>query len=319
MQSGEWLDAFRDERETVESVVSERAGEIVACSRIRRVSSILTGEKCFVDGGPVFDSDAVFESHLRELLKSTGDSALLRLRPHLTADEGTVLRAMLADHGFQFPPASAQSGYALTLVLDLTQPMQSLQAGFSQHLRRSLRRAVRAGLVIERTTDTAAIADFARLLARGASKAAYDVPPPERIERFLGAVCRTEPAAGALFCARERGALRAGIVVLRAGDSLVFQWGARDDSGEDTAPLTHALHVEALAWGQSLEYRHYDFGGLFSADATNGIDRFKRSFGGRVQAQFGEAVRRRGLRGWVSAQMVRPRRASAGVGDAQAT
>lgn len=310
MQSLAWPEHFGDERETFKHVITEQTGDVIGCSLVRRVHGRLTGEKGFVDGGPVFDSDTGFERHLPDLLAATNDCVLLRLRPYLSAEQGARASELLRDHGFHLPSAAEQSGYATTLVLDLTRSLSALEAEFSPHLRRNLRRTVRSGLVIERATDAAAYSGFAALLVRSAAAAGYSVPSAEPLAAFLDTLHRDEPRAGALFCAREQGRVRAGIVVLRAGSSLVYQWGTREESGDDNAPLTHALHFEAMEWAKAQSFRQYDFGGLFSPDGATGIDRFKRSFGGQVQTQFGEAIRRRGLRGWVAGRL---RRAAPGV------
>jgi len=305
MQSCDWLDSFRDGRESIEHVITEEAGDVVACSALRRVHGPLSGEKGFVDGGPVFNSEAGFERHLEDLLAATHDCVYLRLRPYLPASDGGRVREALRDHGFDLPAAEEQSGYAHTLVLDLTQSMAALESDFSAHLRRNLHRSARNGVVVERTTGHGAAAQFAALLHRSAAAAGYAVPPPEQVAAYLDRLSVDDSRAGALFCARENGQLRAGIVVLRAANSLVYQWGAREKVGDEGAPLTHALHFEAIRWAQSHSFRQYDFGGLFSPDGSNGVDRFKRSFGGKVQAQFGEAIRRRGLRGWVAGRFRR--------------
>lgn len=306
MQTREWAETFHDERETAEDVLTLRAGKIIACSTLRRVRHPLAGEKCFVDGGPVFESDADFAEHLRDLLSATSDCVYLRLRPYLSAGEGARVREVLRDHGFEFPAGQEQSGYVNTLLLDLTRPMSDLENDFSSHLRRNLRRASRTELSVGRAVDAATAREFAHLLARVAKTAGYDVPPAERVAAFIANFCMADSRDGALFCASESGRIRAGIVVLRAGHSLVYHWGAREDSVEDHAPLAHALHLQAMAWGQELGYQQYDFGGLFSAEGASGIDRFKRSFGGRVEAWFGEAIRRRGLRGWLAGRRRAP-------------
>jgi hypothetical protein len=307
MQSTVWLSGFADERESVDHVVTEDAsGAIVGCSGVRRVRGrAWTGEKCFVDGGPVFDSESQLDRHMADLTAATDGASLVRIRPYLAQSAGTRLRELLGDHSFTLLSPEQQSGYSSTLVLDLTRSLETLQAGFSVGLRRNLRRMARLGVEAERIEKGPVVAEFSQMLAGAARFAGYDVPPAARITHYLENLFATDPTAGALFCARENAQLRAGIVVLRAGKSLVYQWGARSDPGsQGGAPLAHALHWEAIRWGRSKAFEQYDFGGLTESTAPNGIDRFKQAFGGERQKMFGEAIRTRGL--WDRVMGARP-------------
>jgi hypothetical protein len=303
MQSRAWLETFADERESVEHVVtSSDGGEPACCSGVRRVRGRgWTGDKCFVDGGPVFTSETFIERHLDELLTATRGASWLRLRPYLPERDAIRFSELLRDHAFRMLPADQQSGYAQTLVLDLTRSPQSLHAGFSTGLRRNLRRAARLGMTVDRVTGGSGSAEFAAMLSGAAAVAGYDVPPPARITRYLEKVCGHESNAGALFCVKRSGELQAGIVVLRAGSSLVYQWGARaHPCGSGDVPLAHALHWEAMRWARAHGFERYDFGGLTGVDERDGIDRFKQSFGGERQRMFGEALHARGFWGHVT-------------------
>jgi Acetyltransferase (GNAT) domain len=300
MQTAAWARAFAEERETFDTVATQdERGALCACSRVRRVrGAFRVGAKCFVDGGPVFDDEHGLELHLRDLLSAARAASFLRVRPYVPAGDCRRLRQLLGDYAFTFPPPARQSGYRTTLVLDLSRSPESLHAAFSAGLRRNLRRSARDGLRIERTVAGPEIAAFAAMLARTAAGAGYDVPSASRVAAYLESVCATSPPTAALFCARLGTRLMAGIVVLRAGGSLVYQWGARADPAQHGGqPLAHALHWEAIQWARTLALRTYDFGGLWGDRANNGIDRFKHSFGGEIQEMFGEAIRTRGLVG----------------------
>jgi hypothetical protein len=298
MQSRAWLTAFADSRESVGHLVTwADDGSVSGCSGLRRVRGRgLAGEKCFIDGGPVFDDPTQLESHIGGLLEATREASYVRIRPYLFAHEGQRLRELLDEHGFHMLPAEQQSGYATTLVLDLARASDSLYAAFSTGLKRNLRRAARTGVVIEPVSAGAQIGEFAELLRRASAVAGYDVPPAERVTRYLTSILSAETPAGALFCARVNGTMRAGVAVLRAGTSVVYQWGARSDPGaQGDVPLTHALHWEAINWARSQGFRRYDFGGMSAGPTPTGIDRFKEAFGGERQQMFGEAVCARGL------------------------
>jgi CelD/BcsL family acetyltransferase involved in cellulose biosynthesis len=156
-------------------------------------------------------------------------------------------------------------------------------------------------MTVDHVTGGAVSAEFAAMLSRAASVAGYDVPPPDRVTRYLERECGPGSNAGALFCVKRGGELQAGIVVLRAGSSLVYQWGARAHPLESAdVPLAHALHWEAICWGRARGFERYDFGGLTGADECDGIDRFKQSFGGERQRMFGEALHARGFWGHVT-------------------
>jgi len=326
MQSPVWLHTFADERESVDYIVTlNERGAIMACSGVRRVCGPRwLGDKCFVDGGPVFEAEAQLERHLADLFAATRDAAFVRIRPYLPAANGRVMRELLADHAFELLPPARQSGYSATLVLDLSRGVDRLFAQFSTGLKRNLRRAERCGVRIEQVRENAPIAEFAYLLSNAAGRAGYEVPAPDRLARYLEIVLGRADGSAALFCARVDSQLRAGIVVLKAGTSVVYQWGARSQPapGDDGLPLTHALHWEAIRWAQAQGFGTYDFGGLSDNGARTGIDRFKEAFGGERRAMFGEAVCVRGplarVMNWPAGRMLARLRTRAHCASKQA-
>jgi lipid II:glycine glycyltransferase (peptidoglycan interpeptide bridge formation enzyme) len=298
MQTRAWLTAFADSRESVGHCVTwHHDGSVSGCSGLRRVRGRgWLGEKCFVDGGPVFDSEDQLERHVADLVVATKAASYVRIRPYLPAAKSSRLRELLGDHAFQMLPPERQSGYATTLVLDLSRTSESLYSDFSTGLKRNLRKAARIGVAVESVAYVATIAEFAGLLGHAAAVAEYDVPPAEHVAQYLNSVLRADARSGALFCARIDGKLRAGIAVLRAGQSVVYQWGARSDpDAQGDLPLAHALHWEAINWARAQGFSQYDFGGLSEGPEPNGIDRFKEAFGGERQPMFGEAIRARGF------------------------
>ena len=96
-----------------------------------------------------------------------------------------------------------------------------------------------------------------------------------------------------LFMARHGGEVVAGILLVAAGDRIIYEWGATSEApGHRSLPLLHMLHWEAIQWARSAGFRWDDFGGYREDRGdSDPINRFKTGFSRTVQRLLLEHVR----------------------------
>jgi lipid II:glycine glycyltransferase (peptidoglycan interpeptide bridge formation enzyme) len=290
MQDPTWAAAFGDLDEDWRCVLSGEDSDPLAASLLRVVRRPGGFSKGFVDGGPVFERAEDLDRNLIALREVAGDCMWVRVRPYVDREECPAVMDVLRDHGYRPGAESASSWYVQTAIVDLERPPQAMYADLALGLRRNLRKAEGLGLRAERGVDADTITEFANLLLQSARAAGYAVPKPPQVVRYLNQKLNEAGSRAGLFVLRQQGRIVAGIVVLPAGRSAVYHWGAREREFSASLPLTHLLHWAAIQWAREVGFRYYDFGGLNASAARNGIDRFKLSFGCQQRALIGEAI-----------------------------
>jgi hypothetical protein len=269
LQCWAWGEARSSDSHAVARVAAYQAGR--ACGFMQVIVREQAGCKVgWVPGGPVLDpntdSRLAILAMLREL--RTMGLRLLVTQPYVPLGEGWPV------------PFAARPQ---TFWLDLTQPLESLEKNLHKEWRRGAGRFLReGGTVVEDASDNAVedfIVQYEALVHRKAFERYGD-------EQFIRRVCGcfrrfNSDAAGAhIFKAMIAGKCAASAIVLRAGRTAHFSWGAFDYE------LRNTRANEGLQWGiirhcRELGLLRYDLGGV-DAKRNPGVFEFKRRMGGNL-------------------------------------
>lgn len=280
-----WLELLtRAYRYRTAAVCVERDGELVAGLPVTRVESRLTGRRLVA---------LPFSDLCPPLAASSADRAELGMlvEAHRAA-EGLGLEVRSP---YEELPGGEVAGLFHLHVLDLRD-----EPRLSSMARRNVNKARRAGVVVERRTDRAALDAFFALHL--ATRRRQGVPTqPLRFVHGLEALFAA--ADGFVALATLDGAPAAAAVFAGAGRTLTYKYGASDRALLDARP-NNALFAEAIAWAREAGYERLDFGrtdlghdGLRAFKASWGAEETTLSYtyAGRTPPSPGEGAARRAL------------------------
>lgn len=170
------------------------------------------------------------------------------------------------------------SGPYRTIWVDLTMGKEALWDRLHKKWRYGVRAAGRAGVAVEQTRDPDDAAVFFALCQDLSEKKGFDLPGSEPL---IQALLREPHGGGAearLFVARYEGALAAGAVVLRCGDSLHYFWGATDRDFAKQS-VGEAVQWGVMEWAIEQGLTRYDLEGV-NPEGNPGVYKFKKRMGG---------------------------------------
>jgi len=275
------------------ALTEDGAGWVRAASlwRVRRLPAGL-GWTARADRGPVaVDTDAL-AVHLDQL-EDLWPRGLIQYRvsPMLEREAAAPVAAVLAARGLR-PELKDPGVYAATIVLDLEPAPDALRAGFRRSLKTQLNKGRRAGVEVARTAEPAAVEAFVALHDAMAARRGL-APLGTAMQSALPRLLAGARSPLTLFIARHGGEVVAGILLVAAGDRIIYEWGATSEApAHRSLPLSHMLHWEAIQWARSAGFRWYDFGGYWEDRGdSDPINRFKTGFSKTVQRLLPEHVR----------------------------
>ena len=174
------------------------------------------------------------------------------------------------------PLAGLPSAAVATMqLLDLSPGPEALERGFTSATRRNTRRARREGVVVRRAqTEADLVETYYRLHLRTRWRLGVPVQP----RRFFRALWRQmlEPGHGSLVLAFARDTPIAGAVFLRAGTTLVYKYGASDETAWNLR-ANNALFADVILDAAQRGFAQLDFGR--SDFASQGLRAFKKGWG----------------------------------------
>jgi hypothetical protein len=205
-----------------------------------------------------------------------------------------------------------------TFVVDLCSQVETLWGRLSPRARTPCRGAERLGLrveVVERPGEKL-IEEFMQMYRRMARERGLEVPKRHVLERMFAArdlvMVRCLDAAGRCLVVN---------LVYLSHDQGYFLYGSR--VADTPVGAGHYGQWQAIRWLKAAGFRWYDLGLVASRDSSDGIYRFKASFGGTF-VDFGQEFQfvapalkvaysaflqfRRRMRGVVSGKAIEPRR-----------
>lgn len=190
--------------------------------------------------------------------------------------------------GIQMPSAFRRShAYmpATTLLVDVRQSEETLQAAMHEKTRYNIRVSARKGVVVRTATDAAAMDVFARLTEETAARDGFVSQPVAYIRATFEALVSAGMAQ--IRIAEKDGVPLAASFEVRYGDTVTYLYGA-SSSLERNVMAPYALHWSALQDAKASGASFYDFHGVNPADESSpyfkaswaGITRFKLGWGG---------------------------------------
>jgi CelD/BcsL family acetyltransferase involved in cellulose biosynthesis len=203
------------------------------------------------------------------------------------ADAGVVaplaaaLRTAAADEGVarmevRAPLEGLRAAEVATMQeLDLSPGADALERGRSSATRRNVRKARREGVAVRvAETEDDLIRTYYALHLETRRRLGVPVQP----RRFFRALWRhmLAPGHGRLLLASLGGEDVAGIVLLHAGRTVVYKYGASAAAAWPARP-NNALFDAAIRWSAEAGYERFDFGRSDFADA--GLRSFKTGWG----------------------------------------
>jgi len=148
------------------------------------------------------------------------------------------------------------------------------RASFDQKWRYHLKRSETADLTFERA-DASAIDDFDRLYHTMSSRKKF--PDYSAYESLPTLLTMDQPLRPELFLVRKDGAIVAGAVIFKAGDTASYMYGA---TTAEALPLRagYFMHWHIIRWLKAnTRTRWYDLGGT---DGFTGLHQFKKGMVG---------------------------------------
>ncbi len=244
------------------------------------VETAKRGKYLAIAGGPIIDWDdkklvkAVFQDIRKQ---GTNDGVVfVRVRPQLELSDRSLklMRAL----GLVKAPMYLSVEYAG--ILDLTLPEDELLARASQGFRRKLRKAEKADITVEASTDESAIDEFCKLEALHAERQKYVAFSSDFLKKQFEAFSKNGEAI--IYTGRKDGEILAQNFMIFYGTEASYHYGVSSELGTkySAAPL---LHLEAMREARRRKMTRYNLWGIVGEDEKShrfyGVSEFKRSFG----------------------------------------
>lgn len=209
--------------------------------------------------------------------------------------------APLEAAGFQRrPPQMPPTVWArATSVLDLTKDLETLSADMSSTMRKHIRRAFRAGVVV-REGDADDLLQFCALVQTLCARRGItsNMPGTASLRKLWN---RLSPSGSIkLFMAEQSGRSLCGLMVIGLG-SWARAWRIGWTGDDEKLYSTQAAYWSAIEWAKQQGYQHFDFLGMDERDVTEllqgrsrelpfhcSITQFKVGFGGQLLLLPGE-------------------------------
>lgn len=195
-----------------------------------------------------------------------------------------------------FVPGPAPFQPARTVEVPLPDDAELL-AQMRRDTRGNVRRAERAGVVVERAAPTpGAIARFCALLTETSERNAFPIHTPG----YYAAICQHFGDDALLAFARVAGFDAVGLIAVRSGTEGLYLYGG-SSATHRVRGAAALLQVEAMRWARERGCQWYDLWGIPAADPPavdqergqiarthgqcwDGLYQFKTGFGGKVVA-----------------------------------
>ena len=233
-----------------------------------------------IAGGPIIDWSnktlvkAVFDDIRSEGLTCKCD--FVRVRPQLELSDKSL--ALMRELGLKKAPMFLSVEYAG--ILDLTKSEEEIVAGASQGFRRKMRKAEKAEITIETSTNPEIVKTFYALEVKHAKRQGFVAFSESFLQKQFEAFARHNEVI--MYTAKLNGEILAQNFMIFYGPEASYHYGVSSDLGTkySAAPL---LHLAAMKEARERGCKRYNLWGIVGTNETShrfyGVSEFKRSFG----------------------------------------
>ena len=239
------------------------------------------GRHLAIAGGPILDwADKKLASAVFADIRGQGEKnscVFVRIRPQLELSEKAL---DLFEKTLKTRRAPMYLSVEYAGVLDLEKSEEELLKNMRQRLRRALRKAEKNHIVVEKTTDPAAIKTFYDIQLQTAKRHDFYAFSEDFLEKQFAAFAPSGEAV--LYTAKYEGEILAQNFMIFYGNEASYHYGVSSELGTKLsgAPL---LHLTAMRDAKERGIKRYNFWGIVGEDETKhrfyGVSCFKRGFG----------------------------------------
>jgi lipid II:glycine glycyltransferase (peptidoglycan interpeptide bridge formation enzyme) len=207
------------------------------------------------------------------------------IEPERPDPDGQLLVSELEQWGWRFSRDQIQ--FRNTVLLDLSQPEDTLLASMKQKTRYNIRLAGRSGVTV-RPGDPLDFPVIAEMYRETAGRDGFAIRP---LEYYLDAWQTLYDGLLAFpLIAEYGGQPLAAVIIVRSGNRAIYMYGASRQQERQRMP-NHLLQWEAIRWAKNAGCEVYDFWGapdeFVESDRLWGVWRFKEGFAGQVVRHIG--------------------------------
>lgn len=252
-------------------VVAAYAGVVEAAKRGRHLA---------IAGGPILDFKdkklvkAVFKDIEEQGRKE--NCVFVRIRPQLELSDKSL--ALMKELGLKKAPMFLSVEYAG--ILDLKKSEEEILKNASQGFRRKLRKAEKAEISVETSSDPKIVKTFYDLEVKHAKRQGFVAFSESFLKKQFEAFAKNDEVL--MYTAKKDGEILAMNFIIFYGSEASYHYGVSSDLGTkySAAPL---LHLKAMEEARKRGISRYNLWGIVGENEKNhrfyGVSEFKRSFG----------------------------------------
>lgn len=263
----------------VRKIAVDEKGKILA-AYAGVVENAKRGKYIAIAGGPIMDwSDKKLVKAIFDDIKNEGKQngcAFVRVRPQLELTDKNS--KIFGDLDLKKAPMYLSVEYAG--ILDISKSEEEILQGASQGFRRKLRKAKKAEITVETSTDPAIIKTFYKLEVAHAKRQKFVAFSEKFLYEQFKAFSKNNEVI--MYTAKKDGEILAQNFMIFYGPEASYHYGVSSDLGTkySAAPL---LHLAAMEEARRRRIKRYNLWGIVGKDETShrfyGVSEFKRSFG----------------------------------------
>lgn len=254
-----------------EKIIGAYAGVVETAKR---------GTYLAIAGGPILDWDNldIVRALFNDIDKVGKDEhcAFVRVRPQLPLSDDAL--SLMSELGLKKAPMYLSVEYAG--IIDLLKSEEEVLAGASQGFRRKLRKAAKAEITIETSSDPEIVKTFYELEVKHAARQGFVAFSEDFLKKQFTAFAKHDEVL--MYTAKKDGEILAQNFMIFYGPEASYHYGVSSELGTkySAAPL---LHMAAMAEARKRNCIRYNLWGIVGKEETShrfyGVSEFKRSFG----------------------------------------
>jgi len=284
MQSIEWF-FCQNKNTSYFYILTFYGNTLVAYSLIYiRNYKLINKAKYFISRGPILENKSYFKPHLEAVVSNIEKNGIyLRLTTYIHGKEYLFYKKEIESCQF-FSTQSDSSLYNSTVILDLSDSLQTIRGNFRRSLKTQINKASKQSIYVDEDISSHEYFRFVELHNKFSMMRGFG----EIEKNFADCLFRKikhNPQFGKVLLAKYENEIVAGIILLVSGNRAIYTWGySSQDDKHNKLPLSHLLHWSGIQWAKNMNLKYYDFGGYWEERGDNDpINRFKTGFSKEIQ------------------------------------